>query len=281
MAPSPHSSDDEAPEAVSFNSSKKTTKNEQAAVQKHHATEKQKRKEKNRNRDKALKERAAVAQVVLRRKGKATAEGKSELEARMERAMRDAEGESDEEDEDTDELEEDVALGSDEEFEDTSEDAVMDDAGSINEEDGDEAEDDDDDDEETPISQTTRRQPPKSTPNYLPDHLFASAFSQPQSHTSSPKQLSKRKPKEQSTKKRKRSKKSSKDIVVGSRTIRTLPSVASEAPTALRPTRGVDVFVKRSLNLTGNSKKAKTRGWERRAVNVGVLRTGGPAAHFL
>ena len=65
------SSDDEAPEAVSFGTSKKAAKGAQDALQQHHTAQKQKQKEKNRAIDRALKDRSANTKG----KGKAVAVG--------------------------------------------------------------------------------------------------------------------------------------------------------------------------------------------------------------
>ncbi|THH28605.1 hypothetical protein EUX98_g5576 [Antrodiella citrinella] len=192
MALSSQSSDDEAPEAVTFNTLKKTVKGEEAAVQKHRAAEKQKRKEKNRIRDAALKERAAKTKGDAKKDVQSEEEkdgaGPSELELRMARAMKEAAAESGEEDDDEE-------MEGDEESEQPS---------------------DEDDSEEEDSDEGMATQ---ENPDYLPDHLFESAFSQNPPVASSSKKLlssSKRKAtEEQSLKRRKRSRKSNKDIVVG------------------------------------------------------------------
>ena len=61
MARSPASSDDEAPEALSFSSSRQAAKAQDEALQQFHATEKQKLKDRRRERDRVLKERKAQA----------------------------------------------------------------------------------------------------------------------------------------------------------------------------------------------------------------------------
>ncbi|OBZ78006.1 hypothetical protein A0H81_01657 [Grifola frondosa] len=296
IAASPESSDDDAPEAFSFGSSKKTAKGAQDAVQRFHAAEKLKQKEKNRERDRALKERSAQANA----KRKAGAAGKSkvkklpivesesegdedaeggerdDLETRMERAMREAEEESSS-DEDA---AEDHSGGSDEDDVESRSDADEDEQMSLdgNAEEDDEMSESGGDEDEVPTAPKSR-----TNPNYLPDHLFKSAFSQA-SQSSSAKRPAAHAPKAP-PKKRKRTKRGSQDIVLGSRTIRTLPSssegIPSIASRALRPPTRTKRFLNRSLNLKGSVAAAKTKGWERRPANLGVMKRNGPAAGFV
>ena len=170
------SSDDEAPEAVSFGTSKKTAKGEQDALQQHHASQKQKKKEKNRAIDRALKDRSANAKgkgkAVGDRSGKvvkkaaspsdeeesgsddaeeSTQDGPSrkDLEERMARAMMEAEGESgsEEDDEEFTGFGDDVEMdGEDEEMSDDAEESGGEDDDE-DEESLDEAQSDGDEDE--------------------------------------------------------------------------------------------------------------------------------------
>lgn len=231
MARSSSGSDDEAPEALTFNSTKKRARQAEDDLRAFQSEEKRKKKEKNRVRDKNLKERAALSVTKSKGKGKQTqkdededesddAEGddgrpKDDLEARMERAMREAQEES-ESDFEGEEGEEVFPLDQGTE---SGEGSSL----------GDESEDEDEGVDKisktkttqvSKVEKTTPKRIPK-TPNYLPDHLFASAFAD------SPKSTSKRKrvnedelpPKS----KKRRTKKSSKDIVVGSVPFSSLP----------------------------------------------------------
>ncbi|KAM5543973.1 hypothetical protein V8D89_002590 [Ganoderma adspersum] len=314
------SSDDEAPEAVSFGTSKKAAKGAQDALQQHHTAQKQKQKEKNRAIDRALKDRAAntkgkgKAVVVESDKQSKKAEAtlsedeesdvgdaeqgmrggpsRKELEERMARAMMEAEGESGSEDDQgfagsgdsvdmdgEDEEMSDEEDGSEDEDEDEDEDLL--DEGQSG---GDEDEEMGSEDEDEDASSTRPLSAPRKD-DYLPDHLFKSALSHagtkivfdddvplPSTDTSAPR-------------KRKRTKRTSKDILLGSRTIRTLPKpnavVSSAVVKGLVPPRRVEKFVKTSLNLKGDVTKAKSKGWNRQPANLGVMKRHGPAAHFV
>ncbi|GBE84120.1 hypothetical protein BKA93DRAFT_818245 [Sparassis latifolia] len=317
MAPhtttSDSSDDDETPETFSFGLSKKAAKGAQDALQQFAATEKQKRKEKNRERDRVLKERAARAKVKSGGKGKGKVvvkekaprvdqevsdedgdeAGRDDLRARMDRAMREAEEEgsdaltengedmsgeegsaiSDDEEEDSEKDDE------DEEMERTRvyADGDSKDEGENEAEDGDDemGAEESDDDAPSPRKNSAHH-------DYLPDHLFKSAFAAAAHSRSQPKVPTSSATKSQ---KRKRVKRSSKEIVLGSRTIRTLPStsgaILSTAHRRLVPPARVNEFVKRSLNLKGRAADMKIKGWARRAANVGVMKRDGPAARFV
>ncbi|KAJ3904160.1 hypothetical protein F5879DRAFT_96081 [Lentinula edodes] len=130
---------------------------------------------------------------------------------------------------------------------------------------------------------------PKLKTNHLPDYLFASAFSSgSQKNQSKNNNLSftglstTKKLQEKKTRRRKRSGGIARDHIIGSRLFRTLPKpdTAPRASAAMVPSSKVNKFLDRSLSLKGD-KKAKMRGWERRAANIGSLRRQGPAAHFV
>ncbi|KAH9846913.1 hypothetical protein C2E23DRAFT_743087 [Lenzites betulinus] len=330
-----NSSEDDAPETFSFGSSKKAAKGDEEAVRQFQAAEQHKQKERNRAIDRKLKARAAEVKGKSKSKsddasathwakatrGKGVAEdpsedddagegeaddtGRSALEERMARAMREADEEDSDEDgeasafegfskegadldEDTEEDEteadtsgEDSEAGTDESGEDGSEDEDEDgDMGSESE--GDEEEDED---EATPGPSSSK--PTFQKRNYLPDHLFKSALSSAhntkikfddegslpsRAHASPPR-------------KRRRASRSTKDIMLGSRTIRTLskPSqaISPAAAKGLPPPRRVNKFMKRSLNMKGDARQSKTKGWSRQAANLGVMKRNGPAAHFV
>ncbi|PIL26991.1 hypothetical protein GSI_10130 [Ganoderma sinense ZZ0214-1] len=310
------SSDDEAPEAVSFGTSKKAAKGAQDALQQHHTAQKQKQKEKNRALDRALKDRSAntkgkdkavvVGSGKQSKKAEATPsedegsdddeaeEGmqggpsREELEERMARAMMEAEDESGSEEDDEgfagsgddvgmdgeDEEISDEGDGSEGEDEDEDEE-LLEEEQSDGDEDGDEDEEmgfeDEDEDEDENVPSTNPSGVSRKD-DYLPDHLFKSAFSHtgkkivfdddddplPAAEASPPR-------------KRKRTKRASKDILLGSRTIRTLPKpnavASSVVAKGLAPPRRVDKFVRTSLNLKGDVAKAKSKGWNRQPEN--------------
>ena len=244
--------DEDAPESLSLQDSKRTVRRRAANLLQFEASENEKKRARNRQRDKRLKEQAEIPK--RRRK---------DAQARMERAMLDAakeerEGEGSSEHEDTD-VDEDSSDGSSQD-----EDIEGDEDEQMGSDDGSDQEDD-----------------TKRNPDYLPDHLFVSAFSKPTATSKTILQSS-----TQAKLPRKASKRrlrSAKDVVVGSvpctmsclrktkskvstspRTVRiladpakTFPSAASTAP------RGkVKAFVDRSLGLRGKAPKSK--GWTRK-----------------
>lgn len=242
MSRSPESSDDEAPEAFSFSTSKKSAQNEAKALEQFRAEEKLKLKEKRRQRDKTLKERKeqskATTKALAKGKGKGKAKAaevaeddeeeseeenvgrraggsasREELEDRMERAMREAQDESGESDESD---EEDFGAEGVESSEEESEDEFGRDEEDVEMLSG--SEDEDEDDLPPPKQKRTVQKESKSEPkkDYLPDHLFASAFSQLPAQDA-PKSSSKSKKRAASPPptKRKRVKKSTKETVVG------------------------------------------------------------------
>ncbi|PIL26997.1 hypothetical protein GSI_10136 [Ganoderma sinense ZZ0214-1] len=210
------SSDDEAPETVSFGTSKKAAKGEQDALQQHHTAQKQKQKEKNRALDQALKDRSAntkgKSKALVAGSGKQSKEAEAtpsenegsdddeaeegtqdgpsreELKERMARAMMEAEDESGSEEGGQgfagsgDDVEMD---GSEDEDEELLEEGRSDGDGDEDEDgDGDEYEDEDEemeseDEAEDEDEGVPPKRPPSASRNgdYLPDHLFKSAFS--------------------------------------------------------------------------------------------------------
>ena len=208
MSHSSSSSDDEAPESVTFADSRRSAKAGQEALQNFHSTEKQKLKERRRTRDQVLKERKAQAQSKGRTQRKATARsdlskdldavGRSsgdedgrepeargepstrDLEARMIRAMQQAAQEDDEsgtdgsEEEDSEREGLQDGSGSDSELE-SQADGDADEA----EQESDEGEDtsDEDGDEHSP-GPPAKKARQSQNKDYLPDHLFASALSE-------------------------------------------------------------------------------------------------------
>ncbi|KAF5347621.1 hypothetical protein D9756_010665 [Leucocoprinus leucothites] len=281
-------SDSDAPEALTLSLSKQTVQKENAEISKAKALVREKTKLKNRQKDQKLKERAAK-----NKKGKGTdddvdvvrRQATDDVETRMLRAMQDAEGEAsgDDEDEDFTEFEEgssfddvdmdedDVGVESDE-----SEHTDDEEMGSHGEQDSevDSEYDDEDMDSNTKPASTPESLLPKKPSNYLPDEIFKAAFSQTQ-----PLQSHSKKP--QKEQKRKRTSSAPKDVIIGSKVIRTLASTTR--PMSSRsavPSAKINNFLDRSLALKGQ-KSARGKGWERRPANIGILRRNGPAAHFV
>jgi hypothetical protein len=119
---------------------------------------------------------------------------------------------------------------------------------------------------------------------YLEDTLFASAFASQSTHamtdTTATKSLQKVQP---SRRRQRRPLARAKDLLIGNRTIRTLPdSLASKVRSTAHtiPSQKIRKFVNQSLAIKGRlaSAKAKARGWERRPANIGVMKwTGAPS----
>lgn len=200
------SSDEDAPETFSFSVSKRNAKGEARALEQFQAREKRKLKERRRERDRVLKgqkEKAKEKEKALghteRDKALDEPEGdglpsKSALEARMQRAMQEAESEFDDDESELRQEEANVGeVGAEEEHAGPSGDGMHTaesshedvDMGSYDDESG------HSDFEATTASSssnTLSRSQHRPKPDYLPEHLFASAFSQLTSASSSTKQ---------------------------------------------------------------------------------------------
>jgi len=305
-------SEDDAPETFSFNTSKVAAKDAEHALQRYQTAEKQKLKKLNRERDRLRKEqakdKAAVKAASVKGKSKGASEEsdsedelesgpKSELEARMERAMQEAEQESGEEDEAQEEW---GSLGSEnapnradrasdqDDSSDGSSDEDSDASGDAHSSNASQSDSSDSDEDAEPEEAPAPRKKAPTTPTYLPDHLFKAAFSTSASsskrHLDTADEPSDSRPRKKQRKRAKRPGKGT-DVVVGSRTIRTLAPTSSAVPTptprAMMPPPRVNKFLSRSLNLKGKPEPARTKGWERRAANVGVMKRNGPAASFV
>ncbi|KAF8234831.1 hypothetical protein L208DRAFT_1393506 [Tricholoma matsutake] len=262
------SSDDEEepPESLSLYDSRRDIEKRADTLKQFQAAEKEKKRARNRERDRRLKEQAQHS----RKRRKAPYESGGDLEVRMTRAMEEAEAELDghgghdtEQREDGEEIESDQAsTGSDDEEESDAEHEA-----------------------ELHIHSTGEVEVNKpqvsKTPHHLPEHLFASAFSSQAVQSTSP--LGKRKAAEETSKrlvkKRARNAGAPKDTVVGSRTIRTLVRDQHPSGAGTIPSSKVKKFIDRTLALKGGN--PKTRGWERRAANIGSMRNNGPAANFV
>ncbi|KXN81395.1 hypothetical protein AN958_04784 [Leucoagaricus sp. SymC.cos] len=282
-------SESDAPEAVSLSQSKKSIQKQNAEVWKAEQLAREKTKLKNRVKDQKLKERAVRNRkdedgVGLKKEGKRKKvemededededEDEQEMndaEARMLRAMQDAEGEESEGEANSAEFQEGSSFGR---IDMDDNDDLMEGGSGDSEE---EVAEDDFDQEETPKESLSK---PKKSPNYLPDELFKAAFSQASKPALSPSKKPTASKMEQ--KKRKRTSSAPKDVIVGSKAIRTLASTARPVSSrAAVPSAKVNKFLDRSLALKGQ-KPISGKGWERRPANIGVLRRTGPAAHFV
>lgn len=158
--------DSDSPEVFSLLQSKKTAESQNDSLKKARAAEKKSRKEKNRARDQKLKERAETT----KKKPRSTSD-EDAIDARMEKAMRDADEETDEEM---------VSDGHTREIsdEDGSESSS---ASEIDEEEQESDEMASEDSEESEAGSDINRISFKSSnerlgQNYLPEHLFTSAF---------------------------------------------------------------------------------------------------------
>ncbi|VDB92387.1 unnamed protein product [Peniophora sp. CBMAI 1063] len=291
-------SDSDAPEAITLSQSARVARGREQALHDFAATEKRKAKEHNRVRDERLKAQAAGKKerkrpAAKRRKVEDTREGAGDsdqddetrrLQARMERAMAEA---SDEDDGDSGEEDEFVDLAEDDSEEDdfgeegSPEEGDADDLDDASSGDEDDASDDADDNLESTPSR-----------NYLPDHIFAAAAAAlPKGPQRSKPALSSESTL-QTRKKRKRSARKTKDIVVGSHAVRTLPAVhRTSAKTSLSYTPAIGAttaparinrFVSKSLALKGQKKRA-SQGWERKPVHLGLFKRaeGAPVTGFV
>ncbi|KAG1855447.1 hypothetical protein C8R48DRAFT_749348 [Suillus tomentosus] len=300
----PASSDDDAPEAVSHSISKRNAKREKKTLRDFEAEENARKKAQNRERDRKLKERAVVTRLgklsdntmgmgkrKVPRESNIESDGSSgqdddipkddRLEMRMRRAMEDAATEIDDGDDGNGdgELENLMDRGS-------SESGIDEEMAKFNAESGSDedeemasgSEDESEHEDRPPLTKSSAKG------QYLEDTLFASAFASQSAHamadTTATKSLQKVLP---SRKRQRRTLARAKDILVGTRTIRTLPDslgskVRSTAHTI--PSQKIRKFIDQSLAIKGRlaSAKAKARGWERRPANVGVMKwTGAPS----
>ncbi|KAG1754369.1 hypothetical protein EDB19DRAFT_2034869 [Suillus lakei] len=306
----PVSSDDDAPEAVSHSISKRNAKRTEKTLRDFEAEENARKKASNRERDRKLKERAVVTRLgklsdsaVRKGKRKAPMESNVEsdgpsaqedealedntLEIRMRRAMEDAAAEMDDGDVENDDGDGELEKLTDEEMDGGSGDSGIDEGmAEFNAESGLEddeemtssSEDESEDEDRSPLTKS----PAKG--QYLEDTLFASAFASQSAHTvADPTETKSRQKVQQSRKRQRRPLARAKDLIVGTRTIRTLPNslgskVHSTAHTI--PSQKIRKFINQSLAVKGRlaSAKAKARGWERRPANVGVMKwTGAPS----
>ncbi|KAF8148645.1 hypothetical protein B0H34DRAFT_668340 [Crassisporium funariophilum] len=286
MAPhrdtSDSSEDEGAPEAVSLSQSKKRIQSLETERKNAEIIERQNKRNQNRELDRKLKERAEENKMKGKKKAGNEEDG---LEARMQRAMQEAQEEMDglgESDEGEYEEFSGIAGGSggasgdgeSDEGSESDEDEEEDDDSDLDDED-DLSDSDDDEARQEELPQKSKKK--VFNPDHLPDELFTAAFA---SQTAA----SKRKADDQGASttlkstKRKRSN-VQKDVVIGSRAIRILPGAGQPTVPSVAPSRKVRKFLDRSLALKGG--KQRTKGWERRPANIGVLRRDGPASNFV
>ncbi|KAL5483431.1 hypothetical protein ACEPAI_8662 [Sanghuangporus weigelae] len=287
--------EDIAPETITLSDSKKHAKRLNKVQQTAESDAKRQRKERNRRRDENLKRRAQETRGDDKRRNERrlqrekTNENEDEetrnLEARMQRAMQEADVEEDDEKEswgdfeDQEDIEVGVGTGSDSDSSDhPSEENELSSDESIY------------DVEEEGMGEGPSDAEPSNDPelDYLPDHLFSEALSK-KATTRSKKDssLDEQSLKTKSNQERKLTKKrKTKDIVLGSKTIRTISPKSTRvslAASGTLPPGKVKRFYESHLNLRSNHASSK-RGssWDRKAVNIGVLRSStSPAAHFV
>ncbi|KAI5117602.1 hypothetical protein M0805_006715 [Coniferiporia weirii] len=293
--------DDTAPEAVTLAYSKNIAKGRDVALRHAESELKRKRKEKNRLKDESLKRRAEQTRGIRKdednapadekninasRKGKGrepAAREERSLEDRMDRAMREAQDQESDSDEALEAIEDDVSLGGAEDSESSSSDD-----GELSEDSGSDRMDvvEEGHGLKKDSGQLSRAKTKTRDRDYLPEHIFAAALSNAQlssTKTASPASSSLKLQPRQKTKKRKP--RTAEDVVLGSKTVhmlssKTTPAVASAASRTLPPGR-VKRFFESHLDLKSKRVEKSRRGWERKAANVGSLRsTNLPATNF-
>ncbi|GJJ11931.1 hypothetical protein Clacol_006169 [Clathrus columnatus] len=308
--PSDSGSDSDAPEAVSLSSSKKASEAHTKAIREHERNQWAKRKNENRERDRLLKEEKAkrvkaVTEVngrVKNIRGKGKQQDNKAI-ARMERAMREA-------------IDEDDDGNSEEEGDDGDSEEEVDDDSGEEDEDRDEMEEDNNEEEEwaglgvgedVDVSDARALQ--------LPDHIFAAAAAAVIADNNSSKEPLRSDNITKPSKKKRKSNKA-KDLIIGNRAIKTLSSSERDMTIAGRfqPPPEANKFVERQLQLYnrdvtvettpslakrggvtgkqksskndrrargGNAKSMRSKAWNRIPVNLGSLRSGGPAKNFV
>jgi hypothetical protein len=308
MAQDDSDSDSGLPETISFSTSAFVAKGHNHALRSFHAVEKRKIKERNRRHDERLKAQANTWRRVTATTGKGKlyvgnhevetgdTESGSDLDPhlhrRMTRAMGDAEEETDELNSASASAEEwgGINLASGEDLQAAADQDVEMSRSEGAEEweeiprnrdlDSGEGEADDDDDG----LGTLRSQAPAS--KYLPDHVFVAAWSKPKPENEV--RQSQTTIKTRGSRKRQPVKPRPKDVVLGTRTVRTLLSSPASAHvqsrgTTLRPPR-INNFLANALKLQGKSKSISSRAsrWARRPSHLGVMKrtVGAPVTGF-
>ncbi|OCB89463.1 hypothetical protein A7U60_g3353 [Sanghuangporus baumii] len=290
--------EDIAPEAIALSDSKRHVKRLNEIQQTAEDDAKRRRKERNRRRDENLKKRAQETRgddknrnerrLQIEKTNENEVEEDRNLEARMQRAMQEADAEQEQGDEKESwgnfEDKQDIEVG-------VGTDSDSDSSVHPSEGNGPSSDESMCGIEEEGMGGGPSDAGPSDDPelDYLPDHLFSEALSkkaatQPKKNSSLDEQSLQTK----SNQKRKPAKKrKTKDIVLGSKTIRTISSKSSSVSLATYgtlPPGKIKRFYESHLNLRSNHASSK-RGssWDRKAANIGVLRSSStsPAAHFV
>lgn len=299
MAQDDSDSESGLPQIISFSTSASVAKGHHHSLRSFHAVEKRKIKERNRRHDERLKAQANARRRVTPTTGKSkhhaenheveTGDNESgsdldpRLRWRMTRAMGDAEEEMEESSDGANASADEwgginVGGGGDQDVEMWRGEGSEGTKGKSRNADPDSSEGEGDDD---------GLQAPSS--KYLPDHVFVAARPKlnPENDVV---RISRKTPKTRSTRKRHPVRARGKDVVVGSRTVRTLSSspasvhVQSQG-TTLRPAH-IDKFLTNALRLGGKDKKISPRAnasrWERRPSHLGVMKrtAGAPVTGF-
>ncbi|KAF8507533.1 hypothetical protein JB92DRAFT_3121759 [Gautieria morchelliformis] len=259
-------SEDEAPEVLTLSATRDFSRTQSEAIHAVELAQKAKRKRENRERDAALKEakEARAEGHVIKERGptkkktrsKANAKGKKEHDLSRGEEMSNAE----------ERMARAMREAAEEESGGDSADYVSDEWHGIA-------------NEQQEWQGITDPTAPAAT-RHLPDHMFFTAGTHKTTISSSSP------PSPKPRKKRKKSK--AKELIVGSRVIRTLPSAHPDSLTAslTRPPARINRFLKRTLKLRKNGgsevqKNKNSNSWERRPANLGVMRhTTGPAMRF-
>ncbi|KZV83139.1 hypothetical protein EXIGLDRAFT_843197 [Exidia glandulosa HHB12029] len=247
------SSEDEAPETVSRAASRAQLAAQQKDKRAFEQAERDSRKAKNRSRAKQQQERTEQNSAA----------------ARMERAMRDA-AEDNDHDEDEEDEGGDEAAGASDGMDDDDDEGGS--SGSGDEEDGEAVGDEHMDAVDDDASNAESSESDDLQPSYLPDHLFKDALAAAQAQKPSSKSLS-RAEKKLIKQKAKARRMKSKDVLLGDRAVRILPSSVQSASTAARRTiapSSASTFVRKSLQLKKSERK---RDWDRKTVDMGSSRS--------
>jgi len=222
------------------------------------------------------------------------------LEARMLRAMIDAaeERESGEEDEEDEfggmDMDDDNRSGpgpaSEEDHSDSEGDEIWQGVSNSDSEvdpeaptDDEEMDGDSEDNEGAPPQKNIRKSNRRM--DYLADDLFLAAFSSQNSKSSTDKKTTESSKLRTLKKRQRKTNARAKDLVIGGRTIRTLPRTSdprSQATARTVPSSRSRKFIDQSLAVKGKQAllKAKRRGWERRPANIGVMKSEGAPIGF-
>jgi len=255
---------EDAPEVITLAQSKKDIQKLDAELKKAEIAARKSKKSQNREMDRKLKERADMNRGGKQMKGDEV----GGMEARMYRAMQEAQEEMDEEGESG-------SVG-DSEKDDGDKEEEQEDDSSLKDDQGSKEEGVEEEAEVLPPNPLTKK---TLNANHLPDKLFTAAFASkastskrkaPDDEEDNPPKQTSKKPKRPHTRR---------DLIVGSRAIRMLPTPGQPITPSVAPSSKINKFLNRSLALKGGRQQSKT--WERRTANIGVFRRDGPASNFV